>query len=471
MLEIRDGNAMTRKAGPPVGGRGNKLQRIVVISDDSVASGGAASIALASLRHLSRRGLPVTLLSGDEGSNPDLVRWGIDVVSLGGRHIIDGPRAVSAVNGLYDRTVCKSLSRWISLNDSPGTVYHLHNWHKFLSPSAFVPLRQVADRLIVSAHDYFLACPNGGYFHFPNQSICNLTPMSPACLAANCDKRHYGHKLWRVARHVMRQSLFRLRDTPSTMLAVHEGMLPFLERGGVDRKAIQVLRNPVTPWCSARVIAERNRAVVFVGRLELDKGADTLARATSNIQAPLKVIGDGPLAPAIRRMHPGAELLGRLSHSAVAELAKTARMVVLPTRVCETFGLVALEAAMSGIPVISSSSALITEELVGLGCGLACQADDHIGLSRQIDALLRDDATVASMSRRGFEAARHLAPTEDEWCSSLLQLYESKLSGTGVCQVLKRSPMSEAAVLLSRDSLVGQRMGSAGCVDGGDFHL
>lgn len=428
MLDICEANAVTRSDGHPVVSGGDRLQRIVVISDDSVASGGAAGIVLASLRQLGRRKLSVTLLTGDQGTNPDLARWGIDVVRLGGHHLMDGHRALSAVRGLYDAGVCQSLSRWIRLNDSPGTVYHLHNWHKLLSPSAFAALRPVADRLMISTHDYFLVCPNGGYFHYPSQSLCQFAPMSAACLAANCDKRHYGHKLWRVARHATRQALFRLRGTPATLLAVHEGMLPYLERGGIDRNAIQVLRNPVTPWSSSRVAVERNKAVLFVGRLETDKGADTLARAARDIRAPLKIIGDGPLGSAIQRIYPQAEMLGRLPSDRIIELAGSARMVVVPTRIPETFGLVALEAAMSGIPVISSSSALITEELVSIGCGLACRADDDAGLARQIGRLLEDDACVASMSSRGFGAARQLAPTEDEWASALLRLYEAKLA-------------------------------------------
>ena len=430
MLELCDRKASLPKARPPGGSVTTRLRRVVVISDDSVAGGGAASIALLSLRMLSQRGLRVTLLTGDEGSNSDLARWGIDVIPLGGRHITAGDGAMSAARGLFDRTVCKVLANWISLNDSPGTIYHLHNWHKVLSPSAFQPLRRVASRLFISAHDFFLACPNGGYFHFPREAACHLTPMATACLAANCDKRHYGHKLWRVARHMVRQGLYQLRDTPSTGLAVHDGMVPLLMRGGIGRNAIEVLRNPVTPWSLARIAAERNDTILYVGRLELDKGADTLARAASSIQAPLKIIGEGPLAPAIRRLHPEAEMLGRLPHGAIADVARQARMVILPTRVRETFGLVALEAAMSGIPVISSRSALLTDELVSLGCGWACRAGDHTELARLIHSLLQDDAAAASMSRRGFEAARVLAPTEDEWCRALLQLYENKLVGT-----------------------------------------
>jgi glycosyltransferase involved in cell wall biosynthesis len=404
------------------------LRRIVVISDDSPGSGGAASIVLASLRQLVQFGVPTTLLTGDSCRSPDIVRLGIEFSSLGGRHILDGSRAAMALRGLYDCTVSDTLMRWISANDGPGTIYHLHNWHKYLSASVFAALRRVSKRLIISAHDFFLACPNGGYYIFPAQSACHLRPMSLGCLTVNCDKRLYMHKVWRTARHVLRQCIFDLRDTPATVLAVHEKMVPLLERGGISRRAIQVLRNPVTPWCSTRVNAERNGEILYVGRLELDKGADMLARAARDVQRPLKFVGGGPLTDLIRASHQRAEVLGQLSRGDVAKVASRARIVVLPTRVRETFGLVALEASMSGIPVISSNSALITDELVGLGCGRSCEADDEAELSRAISALIEDDAAVARMSRIGFEGARQLAPTEADWGRSLLELYERKLS-------------------------------------------
>jgi glycosyltransferase involved in cell wall biosynthesis len=426
------------------------VQRVVVINDDSIESGGAASIALASISQLRARGVPVTLLAGDDGSNPDLARWGVDFASLQGRHILEGSRAAAAMRGLYSQTTRVLLQRWIDINDTPGTVYHLHNWHKVLSASALVALRQVASRLVISTHDFFLACPNGGYFHFPRNQVCDLTPMGPACLIASCDKRYYAHKLWRVARHAIRQAVFDLRDTSATVLAVHEGMVPLLERGGIDRQAIRVLRNPVSPWRQSRVPAERNRTVLFVGRLDLDKGIDILVSAARKIAAPLRIIGDGELAAAIRRNHPEAELLGRLSRREIGEAVASARLVVLPTRGRETFGLVALEGAMSGIPVISSQSALITDELVRLGIGIACRPDEE-GLAQQIASLMNNDLAVAAMSRRGFENARALAPTREEWCNELVTIYEDKILDAGQARksgrrLLAAGPMEDSAI-------------------------
>ncbi len=255
------------------------IERVVVINDDSVPSGGAAGIMLASIRQLRAREVPVTLLTGDDGANPELADLGVDVVSLGGRHILEGGRVEAAMRGLYARKTAQLLQAWIDAHDTPGTVYHLHNWHKVLSPAAFVPLRQVAARLVLSAHDYFLACPNGGYYHYPKGKACDLEPLGLRCVASACDKRNYAHKLWRVARGTLREMLFSFRNTPATVLAVHDGMIPLLERGGIGRHCIEVLRNPVTPWRSSRVAAEQNQTFLFVGRLEEDKGVTLLAQA------------------------------------------------------------------------------------------------------------------------------------------------------------------------------------------------
>jgi glycosyltransferase involved in cell wall biosynthesis len=403
------------------------LDHIVVISDDSRDSGGAASVAIESVRQLRNRGLRVTLITGDSGANPEFSALGVDVVSLGAKHILSGHRIAAGLRGLYSLRTHLSLQQWVDQNDAPGTIYHLHNWHKFLSPSVFAALKKVTSRLVLSAHDFFLACPNGGYYRFPQNTRCELRPMGLACLTTSCDKRRYSHKIWRVARHLIRETKIDLRSGPATVLAVHEGMVPLLERAGIGRQSIQVLRNPVSPWRTEKVPAARNRMVLFVGRLELDKGIDTLVEASKKVGAELCIIGDGPLRAAIKQTYPAARLLGHLPPDQIALVARRARLLVAPTRVRETFGLVALEAAMSGIPVLSSESALITEELVRAGVAVSCRPSDAVGLAQQIVQLMSDDGTIAEMSDRGFVGARELAPTADAWCSSLLAVYRQKL--------------------------------------------
>lgn len=403
------------------------LRRAVVINDDATGRGGASAIAVAMAQLLRARGVAVTFLAGEGAPAAELTSNGIETVILGGRHILDGRRGSAAVRGLYDATTARALRRWLSDHDERGTVYHLHNWHKVLSPSIFAPLRQVASRLVLSAHDYFLACPNGGYFNYPRHRECELPPGGARCLVTSCDRRHYGHKLWRVARHAVSRRLLHLGPSGALVLAVHESLAAHLALGGISSENIRVLRNPVLPWRPERVAAERNRDVFFVGRVDADKGVDRLARAARRAGVPLRIIGDGSLAAEIARDHPEVERLGWQNRDRVAALTATARMLVVPTTCRETFGLAPLEALTSGIPVIVSRFGLIADEVARHRFGLACDPYDEDALAAQIRLLADDDGQVHEISERAFAGARALAPTPAEWCEQLLALYEERL--------------------------------------------
>src|ERR1700693_923689 len=102
-----DGPSATRSTAPlrrgcrqPRYGR-VMLDRIVVINEDTEERGGAAAVALTSVHLLRRRGIPVTVLSSDGGSET-LVQLGAQTVALGGRHIMSGNRVAAALRGLYD---------------------------------------------------------------------------------------------------------------------------------------------------------------------------------------------------------------------------------------------------------------------------------------------------------------------------------------------------------------------------------
>ncbi|SFJ61800.1 Glycosyl transferases group 1 [Bosea sp. OK403] len=406
------------------------IERVVVITDDAVESGGAAGIALRSVRMLSQRGIAVTVLNGSEPPGNGLP--GVEIASLGAQSLLQGGRGQAALRGLFSPPAMRFVADWIAAHDTPGTVYHLHNWHKVLSPSVFVALRQVAARLCMTAHDYFLVCPNGGQFHYPQDAVCERAPLSAGCVATNCDRRHYAHKLWRVGRHLVRGAAFDLANTQASVVAVHEGMLPYLYRGGVAPTSTVVLRNPVVPWVSRRVLAERNHEVLFVGRLEKDKGVDVLAAAARDAGMTLRIVGDGPLAEELKQDYPEVAMMGWRPASEIAGLAASARVVVVPTRWRETFGLVTLEAVMSGLPVLVSRNALIAEEVSELGCAEICDPGDRAAMARQLRRLAGDDDAVKRMSECGFERGRTLAPTPDAWCDALVALYQDKLKAPPV---------------------------------------
>lgn len=423
----------------------SRPDRVVVINDISAMHGGATGVTLMSLRQLRACGVRVTFITGDDASQADRQDLAGDYEAIGGRHILTGPRTAAAMRGLYNQAAARHLTEWIARNDTPGTIYHLHGWSKILSPSVFGALKTVAPRVVLHAHDFFLACPNGGYFDFRRGRGCVLRALSPQCLACNCDRRSYAHKLWRAGRLALRRALLDLNSV-GRVLAVHEAMVPLLHRSGLSGAPIDVLRNPVVAWRADRIAAERNATFLFVGRLDVDKGVDLLAAAARRAGVRLRMIGAGPLADMLASEYPEIELTGWKSRDDIAELCREARAIVLPTRSRETFGLAALEAMMSGLPAVISHQALISPEIVGSGCGLACDPHDEASLARLLARLASDDTSVARMSKTAHLHARELAPTPAEWCARLLTFYSATLSaaaapklknrGRGLCNCL-----------------------------------
>ncbi|MFV0295970.1 MAG: glycosyltransferase [Hyphomicrobiaceae bacterium] len=405
-----------------------KLEKVIVINDDCVRSGGAAAIALLSAQVLRQLGTEVVFATGDLAPGEDLASCGVNIVRLGGQHLLDGPRPAAALRGLYDSGTRRRLAAWIAAHDTPGTIYHMHNWHKVLSPSIFGALRPVSSRLVLSLHDFFLVCPNGGFFDFKSGRVCDRTPLSASCLATSCDKRSATHKAWRTVRHLVRRSQLPVESGSATLAVVHDGMTAFLDKGGIPRTSVRTILNPVTPWLGARLPAEQNSGFLYVGRLERDKGIHLLADAVLRTGVTLTAIGDGPLLGELQAAYPQIRFPGRLPAEDIAHHASRARAIVVPSLVRETFGLVVLEAAASGLPVIISDSALIADEVRANDMGLVCRAG-HLGdLSDALLALQADDTGASRMSISAFQRARAMITSPDDWGETLLALYADVLA-------------------------------------------
>jgi glycosyltransferase involved in cell wall biosynthesis len=404
-----------------------RVDRVVVINDFSNARGGATSIALSSAALIREAGIPTTYLTGDSAGSADHRLSSAEIISVGGQPIFEASLVEASLVGLYNRRAEQLLSQWIAANDTPRTIYHLHGWSKILSPAIFRPLRSVIGRVVISAHDFFLVCPNGGYYDFGQEASCELRPMSAACVFRSCDRRSYPHKLWRLLRHAIRQATFELNSDGLTILAVHDGMLPLLERGGVLRGQLASLRNPVRPWSSTRIQAEGNKVFVFVGRLDADKGVDLFVAAARKIGIPVRIVGSGPLQARISELYPNAECVPWCRAEDMPNFVRDARVLVVPTRTRETFGLAAFEALTSGIPVAISNLAMIADEITATGGAITCDPHDEVRFAEILSRLAFDDELIASMSVAAHSGARRMTLTPTEWTARLLRIYDDLL--------------------------------------------
>jgi glycosyltransferase involved in cell wall biosynthesis len=405
------------------------LSRVVVINDFSLKRGGATALALLSARLLRAAGVPVTYLSGDAGDDGALAAQGVAHVALGGVPFAARPAPRALAQGLWNHAAERQIARWVEQHDDPHTVYHLHGWHSILSPAVFAALRPVSVRLVVHAHDFFLVCPNGAFMNFPAHEVCGLTPLSAACALTQCDRRGYIDKLVRVARQLVQDRAAR-RGSPRAafdVLLIHHGMRALFARSGWPAEHLFTLPNPCRPFSSQRLAAASNRAFFFVGRLDPEKGAYDFAAASSTAGVPAVIVGDGPERAAIARDFPAVELTGWRTPEQIGELMQCARCLVMPSRYPEPFGLVAVEALASGLPVIASSHSFVAQDIARLGLGLSLDTRDTARFAGALRSLAADDARVAAMSERALSHVGELCTSVDTWRAGLTAHFERML--------------------------------------------
>jgi glycosyltransferase involved in cell wall biosynthesis len=157
--------------------------------------------------------------------------------------------------------------------------------------------------------------------------------------------------------------------------------------------------------------------IVFVGRVTEDKGVDLLVDAFAAIAedrpaARLIVVGDGAALPAIRgraaALGARVELRGWADAAGVAQALARARVVVLPSRPAfrrEGMPIVAIEAALSGRPLVVAHEPGLLEFVERARCGLAFAAGDAKALAKALDEVLSDDELVERLGANGREFA------------------------------------------------------------------
>ncbi|GAA4430979.1 glycosyltransferase family 4 protein [Actinokineospora soli] len=197
----------------------------------------------------------------------------------------------------------------------------------------------------------------------------------------------------------------------------------------LDADAIEVIHNGIEPR-SWRVPPAAVRAVraeqggpllLFFGRLEWEKGVHDLIAALPRIRrthpgARLVVAGRGSqvhnLVELSRklRVRRAVDFAGHLSDDRLSALLAAADAVVLPSRY-EPFGIVALEAAAAGAPLVASTAGGLGEVVVDGTTGLSFAPGDVDGLTRAVRAVLDDPAAA----RRRAKAAKARLSVDFDW--------------------------------------------------------
>lgn len=147
--------------------------------------------------------------------------------------------------------------------------------------------------------------------------------------------------------------------------------------------------------------------VLYVGQLVRGKGVDLLLRALARLNRPLQatIVGSGNARDTLERqcrrlrLNDRVRFTGWMDHSALQGYYSSARVVVVPSRWPEPFGMVGLEAMHHGRPVVAFATGGIPDWLEDGVTGLLAPAQRVPALAAAIDSLLRDDQLASTLGR------------------------------------------------------------------------
>jgi glycosyltransferase involved in cell wall biosynthesis len=162
--------------------------------------------------------------------------------------------------------------------------------------------------------------------------------------------------------------------------------------------------------------SERDKDLIFVGRLVSDKGADLVIKALGilaqrGIHPKLTIVGEGPESAYLRELASASSLenqivfAGRKQGPELASLLRHHRIMVVPSRWAEPFGIVALEGIACGCVVIGSDGGGLPQTIGP--CGFLFPNGDYRLLALQLERLLIEGVELERL-RESSQRRLHL---------------------------------------------------------------
>ncbi|MGA6204530.1 glycosyltransferase family 4 protein [Nocardia testacea] len=264
---------------------------------------------------------------------------------------------------------------------------------------------------VVHAHDWLVAHPAialAEYYDVPLVSTIHATEAG----------RHSGWVAGRVNRQVHSVEWW-LANESDALITCSTSMKDEVERlYRPDRIPVHVIRNgiDVGAW-TFRTRSPRSGPprLLYVGRLEYEKGVQDAIAALPRIRRAhpgtvLTVAGVGTQFEWLRqlarthRVARAVHFAGQLDHAELLGWLHGADAIVLPSRY-EPFGIVALEAAAAGTPLVTSTAGGLGEAVIDGVTGASFEPADVHGLVDAVISVLDDPAAA---QERAFAARERL---------------------------------------------------------------
>ena len=302
---------------------------------------------------------------------------------------------------IYSREARKKIRQ--VLEDFQPDICHLNNFNYQLTPSVILEIRKWEResghlcRILYTAHDYQLVCPNhqcrnpgaghncekcldGNYFH---------------CIKGRCIHGSYLRSILGAAEACFwnHTGVYRQIDT---VICCSRFLKERLDRNPILREKTVVLHNFVAEFPGQP--GEKQDYVLYFGRYAEEKGVRDLLQAAKQLpEIPFLFAGTGPMAEAMEGI-PNVKDLGFLSGEDLHRRIRQARLTVCPSRWQENCPLSVLESISLGTPVLGAAIGGIPELIRPGQTGVLFEGGDPEALKKAVQDLWQDPKLLAEMA-------------------------------------------------------------------------
>ena len=324
------------------------------------------------------------------------------------------------IKTIYSREARRMIR--LVLEDFQPDVCHLNNFNYQLTPSVILEIRKWEKqsghkcKIIYTAHDYQLVCPN----HMCNNP--NTHENCEKCLGGhflNCTKGKCIHGS--LAKSVIgtmeatfwkRMGVYKQIDT---IICCSHFMKTKLDSDPVLAEKTVALHNFIDPVAEKEV--QKKDYVLYFGRFSQEKGIATLVQAVKELpEISFVFAGSGPLEYLLEGV-PNIRNVGFQRGEALETLIREARFTVYPSEWYENCPFSVMESQMYGTPVLGANIGGIPELIQEGKTGELFESGNQKDLKAKMQKLWND--TAANVTDK-YNCRKNRFLDIEEYCRSLL---------------------------------------------------
>jgi glycosyltransferase involved in cell wall biosynthesis len=334
----------------------------------------------------------------------------------------------AGVSTIYNSASAKKLKEKIRL--LAPDIIHIHNFFFMASPSIILEAFKSKIPVIVTIQNFRLLCVNALFLR--NNRVCELCKDKFFPYYGIIYKCYHNSVLESAIVGAM-GAFHKLTGTWQKKVDRYITPAIFMKTKLINSSLklrgdqISIKRNFINdPGFTTGV--ERKNFFLFVGRLAIEKGIETIVEAISVLSAEqLIVVGDGPeKEKLLRRYSQSANInfIGKKQKPEVLSLMKECKALLFPSIWFEGLPLTIVEAFATGTPVLASRLGAM-EEMVQPGVnGLLFDPGDARSITDSLNdfnnRIVSDDYTMYEGARNSYLNNYH----PDKCYQQIIQIYQ-----------------------------------------------